>query len=186
MRRVSPRENDLMAKSPRKRPATQTRSKPSGKAPRQPKTGKNVIGGSEEAVQPPANADAQIVPAAFSGADVLNRLWTIIDSRRDADPALSHSARLLAKGTPQVAQKLGEEFVECLIEAVGGNRDGLMRESADVLYHLLVTWVNAGLRPEEVWAELERREEISQMTEDGSLSLKKILSKTQATTTKIP
>jgi phosphoribosyl-ATP pyrophosphohydrolase len=176
-----------MAKSSKKNPIPRTRSKSSGKAQRQPKTDKNAIGtGSEEAVQSSANAGPQIVSAAFSGADVLNRLWTIIDSRRVADPALSHSARLLAKGTPQVVQKLGEEFVECLIEAVAGNRDGLMRESADVLYHLLVTWVNAGLRPEEVWAELEQREKVSQMSEDSSLPLKRLLAKAQANTTKIP
>ena len=176
-----------MARSSKKNPIPRTRSKISGKAQRQPKTDKNAIGtGSEEVVQSSANAGPQIVSAAFSGADVLNRLWTIIDSRKVADPALSHSARLLAKGTPQVVQKLGEEFVECLIESVAGNRDGLMRESADVLYHLLVTWVNAGLRPEEVWAELEQREKVSQMSEDSSLPLKRLLAKAQANTTKIP
>src|SRR3954454_8707102 len=176
-----------MARSSKKNPIPRTRSKSSGKARRQPKTDKNAIGtGSEEAVQSSANAGPQIVSAAFSGADVLNRLWTIIDSRRVADPALSHSARLRAKGTPQVVQKLGEEFVECLIEAISGNREGLKRESADVLYHLLVTWVNAGLRPDEVWAELARREEISQLTEDTGVPLKRLLAKAQIHTTKIP
>jgi phosphoribosyl-ATP pyrophosphohydrolase len=59
-----------------------------------------------------------------------------------------------------------------------------MRESADVLYHLLVTWVNAGLRPEEVWAELEQREKVSQMSEDSSLPLKRLVAKAQVNTTK--
>ena len=80
--------------------------------------------------------------------------------------AVSHSARLLAKGTPQVVQLLGEELIECLIEAMAGNHAGLVTESADVLYHLLVTWVNAGIQPEEVWAELTRREEVSRQSED--------------------
>jgi len=125
-------------------------------------------------------------PLLSASPDVLNRLWTIIDSRRGADPAVSHSARLLARGTPQVVQKLGEELVECLIEAMAGNRTGLVRESADVLYHLLVTWVNAGIQPVEVWTELERRDEVSHMTESTDVTLKRLLSKVQVETTKIP
>jgi phosphoribosyl-ATP pyrophosphohydrolase len=62
--------------------------------------------------------------------DVLDRLWVIIDSRREVDTTLSHSAKLLARGTPQVVQKLGEELIECLIEAMAGNHAGLVTESA--------------------------------------------------------
>ena len=94
---------------------------------------------------------------------MLNRLWTIIESRKSADPDVSHSARLLAKGKPRVAQKLGEEAVECLIEVMAGNRIGLIGESADVLYHLLITWVQAGIRPAEVWQELQQRERVSHL-----------------------
>ena len=85
---------------------------------------------------------------------VLDRLWSVVSDRRAADPTLSHSARLLGRGTAKVAQKFGEEAVECVIEAVGGNRAGLIAESADVLYQLIVMWVNAGVRTDEVWAEL--------------------------------
>ena len=67
-----------------------------------------------------------------------------------------------------MAQKFGEEAVECLIEAVAGNRDALIAESADVLYHLIVLWVSAGVGPEEVWAELVRREGISGIAEKAS------------------
>ena len=98
-------------------------------------------------------------------AEVLDRLWGVVMSRRDADPAASHSARLLSRGSAKVAQKFGEEAVECLIEAVGGHRGALIAESADVLYHLLVLWVDAGLRPELIWAELERREGMSGIVE---------------------
>jgi len=118
--------------------------------------------------------------------EVLDRLWTIIDSRKDADTAASHSARLIAKGTPQVVQKLGEELVECLIEAMAGNHAGLVAESADVLYHLLITWVNAGIHPEEVWAELTRREQVSHLAEGADVPLKRLLGGMQAGTTKIP
>ena len=80
----------------------------------------------------------------------------------------SHSARLLARGTAKVAQKLGEEAVECVIEAAQGHRPEIVLESADVLYHLLVVWVDAGIRPEEVWAELRRREGISGIAEKAA------------------
>ncbi len=102
------------------------------------------------------------------GPEVLDRLWGVVMSRRDADPAASHSARLLSRGMAKVAQKFGEEAVECLIEAVAGNRDALIGESADVLYHLLVIWVGCGVRPEEVWGELQRREGISGIAEKAS------------------
>ena len=126
------------------------------------------------------------VLAAIASPDVLDRLWTIIDSRKGADPGASHSARLLARGTPQVVQKLGEELVECLIEAMAGNHAGLVAESADVLYHLLITWVNAGIHPEEVWAELTRREQVSHLTEGSDVPLKQLLHSVQAGPTKIP
>jgi phosphoribosyl-ATP pyrophosphohydrolase len=59
-------------------------------------------------------------------------------------------------------------------------------ESADVLYHLLITWVNAGIHPEEVWAELTRREQVSHLTEGSDVPLKRLLDSVQAGTTKIP
>lgn len=106
--------------------------------------------------------------AVGASAAVLDRLWAVVQERRNADPTISHSARLLSRGTAKVAQKFGEEAVECLIEAVGGNRDALVAESADVLYHLIVMWVNAGVRTEEVWAELQRREGVSGIAEKAS------------------
>ena len=99
---------------------------------------------------------------------VLDRLWSVVLSRRNADPALSHSARLLSRGTAKIAQKFGEEAVECLIEAARGNRAALVAESADVRYHLIVMWVDAGVRTEEVWAELQRREGVSGVAEKAA------------------
>jgi len=99
---------------------------------------------------------------------VIDRLWEVVLARRAADPAISHSARLLSRGTAKVAQKFGEEAVECIIEAVAGNKGALVAESADVLYHLLVLWVSAGLHPSEIWAELERREGVSGIAEKAT------------------
>jgi phosphoribosyl-ATP pyrophosphohydrolase len=102
------------------------------------------------------------------GSEVLDRLWSVVMTRRTADPAVSHSARLLSRGTAKVAQKFGEEAVECVIEAVRGNRDALIAESADVLYHLVVLWVSMDVTPEEVWTELKRREGISGIAEKAA------------------
>ncbi|KXV68551.1 phosphoribosyl-ATP pyrophosphatase [Acetobacter malorum] len=107
---------------------------------------------------------------------VLDRLYTVVQSRKGTDPSLSHSARLLSRGTYKIAQKFGEEAVECLIEVVAGRKDLLVGESADVLYHLIVLWVDAGVTPEDVWAELRRREGTSGIAEKASRP-KEILSK---------
>lgn len=98
------------------------------------------------------------LPAAATDATVLDALFRTVLSRKGANPATSHSARLLSRGTAKVAQKLGEEAVETVIEATRGNRDAVVTESADLLYHLIVVWVDAGVAPAEVWAELRRRE----------------------------
>jgi phosphoribosyl-ATP pyrophosphohydrolase len=102
-------------------------------------------------------------------AGILDRLWRTVEGRRVAgDVANSHSARLIARGTAKVAQKLGEEAVECVIEATQGHREATVLESADLLYHLIVVWVDAGIRPDEVWAELARREGISGIAEKAA------------------
>lgn len=103
--------------------------------------------------------------------EVLDHLFAVVDSRREADPALSHSARLLSRGPAKVAQKFGEEAVEAVIEAVAGNRTALIAESADVLYHLMVLWASAGIVPADVWAELKRREGVSGLAEKAARRL---------------
>jgi phosphoribosyl-ATP pyrophosphohydrolase len=120
-----------------------------------------------------------------SGAVVLDRLWNVVMSRRDVDPTISHSARLLSRGTAKVAQKFGEEAVECLIEAVRGDHDAVIAESADVLYHLIVVWASTGVAPEEVWAELMRREGVSGITEKASRAQSGLVARVLKTT-KIP
>jgi phosphoribosyl-ATP pyrophosphohydrolase len=89
---------------------------------------------------------------------VLDRLWQVIQSRRSADPQSSYTARLFARGRAKIAQKLGEEAVEAVIEGVGENPVALIGESADLLYHLLVLWAAAGVSPADVATELTRRE----------------------------
>ena len=100
--------------------------------------------------------------------NVLDRLAATVAARRGADPASSYTARLLAAGPAKAAQKLGEEAVEAVIEAVRGDPAGLAAESADLLYHLTVLWAAAGVDPATVWAELERREGVSGIAEKAS------------------
>ena len=134
------------------------RKKPAAKLPA-------VKSAAQKAAQKAALGLVALPPSLGPDARVLDRLWATIQARKSADPIISHSARLLSRGMPKVAQKFGEEAVECLIEAVAGNRDPLIAESADVLYHLLVMWVAADLRPDDVWTELVRREGISGIAE---------------------
>lgn len=98
----------------------------------------------------------------------LERLWQVIQSRRDADPEISYTARLFARGRAKIAQKLGEEAVEAVIEGVADNPTALIGESADLLYCLLVLWADAGISPADVAAELTRREGISGIEEKRS------------------
>ncbi|HEY3911431.1 MAG TPA: phosphoribosyl-ATP diphosphatase [Stellaceae bacterium] len=95
----------------------------------------------------------------------LNRLWRVIGSRRGADPQTSYTARLFARGRTKIAQKLGEEAVEAVIEGIRGDAPKLVGESADLLYHLLVLWADAGVSPADVAAELTRREGVSGLAE---------------------
>jgi phosphoribosyl-ATP pyrophosphohydrolase len=97
--------------------------------------------------------------------EVLARLWATIEARRGASPDSSYTAKLLAAGPEGVARKLGEESLEAIIEAVKGDKSALTRESADVLYHLLVLWAAVGLSPDAVAAELTHREGVSGIDE---------------------
>jgi len=98
----------------------------------------------------------------------LDRLWQVIKSRRGADPQASYTARLFARGRTKIAQKLGEEAVEAVIEGIRGDKPKLVGESADLLYHLFVLWADAGVSPADVAAELTRREGTSGL--DGKRS----------------
>ena len=102
------------------------------------------------------------------GAGVLERLFDVIQSRRGGDPGTSYTARPLAEGKPKIAKKLGEEATETVIAATAGTPGEVARESADLLYHLLVLWAAVGVSPAEVWAELARREGTSGLAEKAA------------------
>jgi phosphoribosyl-ATP pyrophosphohydrolase len=87
----------------------------------------------------------------------LDNLFAVIESRRGADPSSSYTAKLFERGTAKIAQKVGEEAVETVIEGMRGNKGLLVAESADLLYHLCVLWADQGVKPDAVWAELAAR-----------------------------
>lgn len=92
-----------------------------------------------------------------SGA-ILGRLYAAILERRNADPAQSYTAKLLARGPQQCAKKLGEEAVEAALAGAARDPSALTDESADLIYHLLVLWAAVGVRPEDVYDVLAARE----------------------------
>ncbi len=104
-------------------------------------------------------------PKPALDASVLERLFATIEGRKGADPDTSYTAKLFHRGTAKIAQKVGEEAVEAVIEAMRGDKDKLAAESADLLYHLLVLWADRGVRPEAVWEILAGRQGTSGIDE---------------------
>ena len=93
-------------------------------------------------------------------SDSLERLYLAVLAARDLDPATSRTARLFQRGPSKMAKKLAEEAIEVVIDAVNGDSQAVIRESADLLYNLTVLWASAGVRPEDVWREMARREDM--------------------------
>lgn len=98
----------------------------------------------------------------------LEELYAIIEARRAADPSASYVARSFAKGRTKIAQKVGEEAVETVIAGVADNREGIVAESADLLFHLSILWADAGIAPADVLAALEKRRGTSGIEEKAN------------------
>jgi len=92
--------------------------------------------------------------------DSIDRLFDAVLAAKGSDPVVSRTARLLRAGRAKIAKKLAEEAVEVVIDAMHGDRDAIVRESADLLYNLVVVWVASGVRPADVWMEMDRREQL--------------------------
>jgi len=91
-------------------------------------------------------------------SDSIARLFQAVHACRHDDPSTSRTARLLRAGRSKMAKKLAEEAVEVVIDAMHGQPEAVVRESADLLYNLVVLWVHAGVHPDQVWGEMRRRE----------------------------
>ena len=90
--------------------------------------------------------------------DSLGRLYDQVIEAKTADPVMSRTAKLMRAGRSKMAKKLAEEAIEVVIDAMNGDREAVVRESADLLYNLTVLWAAAGIRPQDVWDEMDRRE----------------------------
>ena len=112
-------------------------------------------------------------PKSRPDARVLDRLYATIARRRRADPRMSYTARLLAGGVDKIGNKVIEEAAETVAAAFNEGPRRVAAESADVLYHLLVLWAAAKIRPARVWAELARRESTSGLAEKKSRAKKR-------------
>jgi phosphoribosyl-ATP pyrophosphohydrolase len=113
-------------------------------------------------------------------SDSLERLYQAVIAAKDLDPATSRTARLFQRGPSKMAKKLAEEAIEVVIDAVSGKADAVVRESADLLYNLTVLWATAGVTPEDVWREMERREDmlgIAEKLPKSADKMPKVLSK---------
>ena len=104
----------------------------------------------------------------MTAPDILRRVAETIEARKTADPASSYVAGLFAKGHDAILKKVAEEAAETLLAAKDGDRLPIVRETADLWFHCLVVLAWHGLGPEDVLAELQRREGISGVEEKKS------------------
>jgi phosphoribosyl-ATP pyrophosphohydrolase len=96
----------------------------------------------------------------MSSENAIERLYQSVTAVKDGTVPSPRTSKLLTSGRSNMAKKLAEEAVEVVIDSLVGNRDAVIRESADLIYNLTVLWTEAGITPQEVWAEMERRERL--------------------------
>lgn len=102
---------------------------------------------------------------------IISRLADVIESRHpqhSGDPDASYVARLLTKGQDSILKKIGEESTELVMASKDGHHEAIVAEMADLWFHCLVLLTHHGLRPEDVMAELERREGVSGIAEKAA------------------
>lgn len=98
-------------------------------------------------------------------ADIFDRLSATLAARRGADPSVSYTAKLFARGPDAILKKIGEESAELIMASKNGERGEIVHEAADVLFHTLMLLAFHGIPVEEVRRELERREGVSGIAE---------------------
>ena len=95
---------------------------------------------------------------------IISELFSTLTERKNTSVEKSYTSQLLSN--PELlAKKIGEETSELIIDFIKKNKDGVIRESSDLLYHLLVIWISIGIKPEEIWNELSSRKLISGLQE---------------------
>ena len=99
---------------------------------------------------------------------VIDELFGVIKKRKGGDPGTSYVARTLARGREHVAKKVGEEGVEVALAGALDDKKGVVSESADLLFHLLILWSDTGVAPADVFDELSKRRGVSGLARDSS------------------
>ncbi len=113
----------------------------------------------------------QNTPPSLTGNDILAQLGEVVAQRRDqGEPDKSYVAKLFAKGLDQILKKVGEEATEVVIAAKDGDPQKLVYEVADLWFHSIVALAALQVRPEQVLAELARREGLSGLAEFAARS----------------
>jgi phosphoribosyl-ATP pyrophosphohydrolase len=100
--------------------------------------------------------------------DTLQRIAAAIESRKSADAKTSYVARLFSLGDDAMLKKIGEEATEMVLAAKSGDRAHLVRETTDLWFHCMIVLARYGLGPEDVLAEMRRREGISGLDEKAA------------------
>mgnify|MGYP001252240184 CR=1 FL=1 len=97
----------------------------------------------------------------------LEKLFYDLLKKKNIDKEISYTSTLLTNKNV-LAKKIGEETIEVILEYLGNNKDKIIQESADLLYHLIVMWISSNVNPSEVWQELQKRKGISGFEEKKS------------------
>ena len=92
-----------------------------------------------------------------NSGDIIDTLFSIIEERKKTKKKGSYTSFLFNKGMNKIAQKVSEETAETVIEAIQGKKKLVVKESCDLLYHLIVMWAKLGINPNEIWNELDKR-----------------------------
>lgn len=88
---------------------------------------------------------------------ILDELYKIIEERKERAPDNSYVSRLMKSGNDRVVQKVGEEAVETVIAAKNNNKKEIISETADLFFHILIMLSVLGIKPDDVYRELEKR-----------------------------
>ena len=102
---------------------------------------------------------------------IIKEVFNILIQRKKCSEKQSYTSKLI-KNPELLAKKIGEESSELIIDFIKNNKEGAIKESADLIYHVLVIWVSLGINPEEIWKELSSRKLISGIEEKKSRGVK--------------
>ena len=102
---------------------------------------------------------------------IVKELFNVLTQRKKSSEKQSYTSHLI-KNPELLAKKIGEESSELIIDFIKKNKKGVIKESADLIYHILVIWVSLGINPEEIWKELSFRTTISGIKEKKNRGVK--------------